>query len=62
MRVIVAFLLGIAVTVGGAYYHDTSMAKPNSPQDQLVNWEVARGLADSVVEQASGQFSRLFSR
>jgi hypothetical protein len=62
MRVIAAFLLGIVVTVGGAYYHDTALAKSNTREAQLVNWDLALGLTRSAMEEAGAQIGRLFSR
>lgn len=61
MRVLIAFLLGIAVTIGGAYYHDTNVTKSDAGNTQIVNWDVAGTVARSATEQLGSQFGRLFS-
>ena len=57
MRSIIAFLLGIAVTVGGAYIHDTAVARPTDKP--LVNWDQFNEVAHSTMEAARTQWNRL---
>jgi hypothetical protein len=60
MRSIVSFLLGIAVTVGAAYVHDTAMASPTDKP--LVNWDQVGGVTQNAIEAARGQWNKLTSR
>jgi len=63
MRTIVAFLLGIAVTVGAAYYHDTVMAGTDpSAAKRVVNWEVVREVTGAAVDYAQAQWNRLMAK
>src|SRR5262245_35833954 len=56
MRTIVAFLLGIAVTVGAAYYHDTVITGAEAAATKrVVNWEVVREVTGSAVDYAQAQ-------
>ena len=60
MRTIVAFLLGIAVTVGAAYYHDTVMTGAEAAATKrVVNWEVVREVTGSAVDYAQAQWNRV---
>jgi hypothetical protein len=60
MRSLVSFLLGIAVTVGAAYVHDTAVAKPT--EKPIVNWEQLGGVTHDAVEAARSQWNKLTSR
>ena len=60
MRSLVSFLLGIAVTVGAAYVHDTAIAKPT--EKPIVNWEQLGGVTHDAVEAARSQWNKLTSR
>jgi len=65
MRTIVAFILGIAVTVGAAYYHDTVMAgagTDTTAAKRVVNWEVVREVTGSAVDYAQAQWNRLMAK
>jgi hypothetical protein len=57
MRTIIAFLLGIAVTIGAAYVHDTATADP--AVKPLVNWEQLASVTHDAVEAARSQWNRL---
>lgn len=57
MRVIIAFLLGIAVTVGAAYVHDSALAKPTDKT--LVNWDQLGGATRDAIEAARNQWNKL---
>ena len=60
MRSIVSFLLGIAVTVGAAYVHDTAVAKPT--EKPIVNWEQLGGVTHDAIDAARSQWNKLTSR
>ena len=47
MRSLISFLLGIAVTVGAAYVHDSAMAKPTDKP--LVNWDQLGGVTHDAI-------------
>ncbi|HEY4774894.1 MAG TPA: hypothetical protein VIH40_08750 [Xanthobacteraceae bacterium] len=59
MRVLLAFILGIGVTIGGAYVHDASI---DISAKRLVNWDVASELARLTVDRARYEWDRLTSR
>ncbi len=57
MRSIISFLLGIAVTVGAAWIHDTTVAKPTDKP--LVNWDQVGGVTQDAIEAARAQWNKL---
>jgi hypothetical protein len=57
MRTIIAFLLGIAVTVGAAYVHDSALAKPTDKP--LVNWDQLGGVTQGAIDAARSQWNKL---
>jgi hypothetical protein len=57
MRAIIAFLLGIAVTVGAAYVHDSALAKPTDKP--LVNWDQLGGVTQGAIDSARNQWNKL---
>jgi hypothetical protein len=60
MRTFVAFLLGIAVTVGAAYYHDTVVTGADAAATKrVVNWEVVREVTGTAVDYAQAQWNRV---
>jgi hypothetical protein len=60
MRSIISFLLGIVVTIGAAYVHDTAMAKPT--EKPIVNWDQLGGVTHDAIEVARSQWNKLTSR
>ncbi|NVO13930.1 MAG: hypothetical protein HXX10_07825 [Rhodoplanes sp.] len=59
MRVLLAFVLGFAVAVGGAFLRDSTAAPPARP---FVNWEVVKESADATATQVREQWNRLTQR
>jgi len=57
MRGIISFVLGIAVTVGAAYVHDTAVAKPTDKP--LVNWDQVSGVTHDAIDAARSQWNKL---
>jgi hypothetical protein len=57
MRSLIAFLLGIAVTIGAAYVHDTAMVGPTDKL--LVNWDQFHDITHSAYDAARNQWNRL---
>lgn len=60
MRSLISFLLGIAVTVGAAYVHDSAIAKPTDKP--LVNWDQLGGVTRDAIEAARTQWNKLTSK
>ena len=60
MRSLISFLLGIAVTVGAAYVHDSAIAKPTDKP--LVNWDQLGGVTHDAIEAARTQWNKLTSK
>ena len=60
MRTIVGFLLGVAVTIGAAYVHDTAAA--GTAAKPLVNWDQVGGVTRDAVDAARLQWKRLTER
>ncbi|MFO1099433.1 MAG: hypothetical protein U1E81_14510 [Xanthobacteraceae bacterium] len=56
MRVIFAFLLGVAVTVGVAFVRDATT--PSSAQP-FVNWDVVSASTRGAVDSVRAQWERL---
>lgn len=50
MRLFSGIVIGIALTVGVAYVHDTKVRGPLADQQRLVNWEVAGGVARNAYD------------
>ena len=57
MRTIIAFLFGIAVTIGAAYVHDTATADPSVKP--LVNWDQLGSVTRDAIDAARTQWNRL---
>ena len=55
MRVFFAFLLGIAVTIGGAFVRD-AMVTP--PAQRFVNWDVVSESTRGAIDSARAQWDR----
>jgi hypothetical protein len=63
MRTLFAFLLGVGVTLGGAYYHDTYMLPPPGVAAKpIVNWDVAREISSDVIYAAYTHLNKLLSK
>ncbi len=61
MRTLVAFLLGIVVTIGAAYIHDnTALAGPVAKP--LVNWDQLGLVTRDAVDAARHQWEKLTER
>ncbi len=56
MRYVIGFIVGVALTIGGAAIYDNIQPGKSS---QLVNWENAGGLSQRTVGQVREQFDRL---
>ncbi len=52
----------IVATVGGAYYHDSTLPSADRTASRLVNWEQVGGLARWGVDRAQDEFKRLTAR
>ncbi|HVY58529.1 MAG TPA: hypothetical protein VHA77_11815 [Xanthobacteraceae bacterium] len=63
MRSIFAFILGVLVTVGGAYIHDNYAASPAGSTDPvakpMVNWDVVTDSARVAADRAREQWDKL---
>jgi len=57
MRTIIVFLLGVAVTIGAAYVHDTTTAAPTVKP--LVNWDQLADVTRDAVDTLRTQWNRL---
>ena len=48
MRFIFGIIVGVALTIGGAYLHDRGASSAGDPSRRaLVNWDTARALVDA---------------
>jgi hypothetical protein len=56
MRYVIGFIIGVALTVGGAWIYDNVGSGTSSP---LVNWTTANDLEKTTVDYVRGQFDRL---
>ena len=66
MRLLQGIVLGIAITVGAAFFHDSVQppdpAVPLLEKHQIVNWDVLGRLADEQIANARGLWNRTFGR
>lgn len=66
MRLIQGIILGIVITIGAAYLHDTLVpANPAAPlleKQQIVNWDVLGKLANDQVAHAKQLWNQAFGR
>lgn len=64
MRVLFGIVLGAILTVGGAWYRDTTYASPSAanPSRPLVNWDVAGEIRANASRMAREQIDRLMPR
>jgi hypothetical protein len=56
MKYVIGFIVGVALTIGGAWLYDTAGAGTASP---LVNWTAANDLVRTAVDDVKFQFDRL---
>jgi hypothetical protein len=61
MKLLFGVVLGAVLTIGAAYYHDSSYAQPSAtgPARTLVNWDVAGGVANNLTRSIRGGVDRL---
>jgi len=64
MRLMLGLILGVALTVGGAYLYDSHNAldavnAPASVQRPMVNWDVVNTKWDRLTERARAEWTRL---
>jgi len=57
MRSLIAFILGIVVTIGAAYVHDATVALPTDKP--LVNWDQFNIVAHNTIEGVRNQWNKL---
>ena len=60
MRLIFGVIVGIALTIGGAYLHDSPL--PAASNQRLVNWDVAGDLSGWAVERVREEWNRLIAK
>jgi hypothetical protein len=60
MRLLFGIIVGIVLTVAGAYFHDSQLP-PNSSQ-RLVNWDAAQDLTRSGMERAREEWGKLTAK
>jgi len=56
MRALLAFILGIVVTIGAAFVHDTMTASGGT--NPLVNWSNLHSTAQNIVDTVRNQFNK----
>jgi hypothetical protein len=56
MRFILGFIIGVVLTIGGAYVHDSLEAGATKP---LVNWTNVTDLEQSTFDYLKAQFNRM---
>ncbi len=62
MRVLIGIILGVILTVGGAYLsdsHSAAAANPSSIQKPMVNWDVVSTKWNHLTERARAEWNRL---
>jgi hypothetical protein len=62
MRVLIGIILGVILTVGGAYLYDShsaTAANPSGIQKPMVNWDVVSTKWNHLTERARAEWNRL---
>jgi hypothetical protein len=60
MRLLVGMILGAALLVGVAYYHDTNLVgAPGQSARPMVNWDVVNDVTRGISARVRAQFDRL---
>jgi hypothetical protein len=60
MRLLFGMILGAALIIGLAYYHDASLAgAPGYSPRPMVNWDVVNDVTRGLVDRARGAIDRL---
>ena len=66
MRLIQGIIIGIVITVGAAFIHDTVVppdpAAPLLQKQQIVNWDVLGRVANDQVARAKHLWNQAFGR
>ncbi|HEY6700395.1 MAG TPA: hypothetical protein VI137_06175 [Pseudolabrys sp.] len=67
MRVLIGIILGVIITIGGAYLYDSRTAVANSGatsslQRPMVNWDVVGNKWNRLTERARAEWSRLAAK
>ena len=57
MRSLISFILGIVVTIGAAYVHDTAVMLPT--EKPLVNWDQFNNVTHSAIESVRNQWNKM---
>lgn len=66
MRVIFGIILGVLLTIGGAYLYDSRHEMTSTPtastQKTLVNWDVANNKWNRLTSRARNEWTKLAGR
>ncbi len=57
MRVLLGIIVGIVVTISGAYIHDSEL--PGGSNKRLVNWDTAADLSSWAMDRAHEEWTKL---
>ena len=60
MRLLFGVIVGIVLTVAGAYFHDNQL--PQNSGQRLVNWDAAQDLTRSGMERARQEWGKLTAK
>jgi len=62
MRFLLGFVVGAAVTIGGAYLHDAAVPEAPGTTKRLVNWDAAGEFARWTVDRAREEWDKLTAK
>lgn len=60
MRLIFGFILGVVLTIAGAYAYDSRL--PTTSNQRLVNWDAATDLSRWTMERARQEWDKLIAK
>jgi len=57
MRIFIGIIVGIVLTISGAYIHDSGL--PGASNKRLVNWDAAGDLSSWAFDRAREEWTKL---
>jgi hypothetical protein len=59
LRVLLGMILGVLLTIGGAYIHDTQLISKPGVERQMVNWDVVSRNWSQLTARVRSEWNKL---